>query len=136
MTNDDFPDPAERLRAFAQLLAGGQQNGDQNTPADENTMNVMAELFNNPDYQRLMMAQSMPSTPQTPVQHSMAPAAANPENPAFRALVGLHNAQAAGFPLGVYPNMVSQLFLHKSCDRSENMCILFKLFLFSELFVD
>lgn len=68
-------------------------------------------LMNNPDYQRLLnygqMGSANPST--APVQHPLAAAAANPDNPAFRALIA-HSNGVSGLPFSVYPNFVPVRF--------------------------
>ncbi|CAD5208991.1 unnamed protein product [Bursaphelenchus xylophilus] len=98
---------AEKLRAFQQQLsafAGQTASAEVEKPAfmDENVLSAMSEILNNSG----VMNQLLPSsTTPTPSQHPLAPAAANPDNPAFRALLAAHNAQTAGFPFGIYPNL-------------------------------
>lgn len=118
------PPSADQLRMFLQSMqqqfqsvqqqsnnSGPTKSGDSNTnvsekqsPAlDEN--NVFNMLMSNPEYQRMMNYGQMSQAQAAPIQHPLAAAAANPENPAFRALIA-HSSGGSGLPFGVYPNFV------------------------------
>lgn len=114
------PPSADQLRLFIQSMqqqfqtpqhssaptkSSGSNGSDKQSPVlDENNMFDM--LMNNPEYQRLLNYSQMNQAAQTaPIQHPLAAAAANPENPAFRALLS-HSSGASGLPFGVYPNFV------------------------------
>ncbi|KAI6182434.1 putative iroquois-class homeodomain protein irx-1 [Aphelenchoides bicaudatus] len=95
--------------APAATKSSGSNGSEKQSPAlDEN--NMLDLLMNNPDYQRLLNYGQMNQAAQSaPIQqHPLAAAAANPENPAFRALLS-HSAGASALPFGVYPNFVPDM---------------------------
>ncbi|KAI6203444.1 hypothetical protein M3Y94_00557000 [Aphelenchoides besseyi] len=117
---------AEQQRMYMQLIQQIQQsaNNSQKAPATSNVTtngkqspapvlseNVFEMLMNTPEYQRIFNYDQMaPNTAQSsPIQHPLAAAASNPDNPAFRALLA-NNRGVASLPFAMYPpNMMAEM---------------------------
>ncbi|KAI6208010.1 putative iroquois-class homeodomain protein irx-1 [Aphelenchoides besseyi] len=116
---------AEQQRMYMQLIHQIQQsaNNSQKAPATSNVTNgkqspapmlnenVFDMLMNSPEYQRIFNYDQMaPNSAQSsPIQHPLAAAASNPDNPAFRALLA-NNRGVAGLPFAMYPpNMMAEM---------------------------
>ncbi|KAI6233053.1 putative iroquois-class homeodomain protein irx-1 [Aphelenchoides fujianensis] len=116
--NSPTADPQQAYMALMQQLqaaaaranAPGAPNGaaeNQTPPLDEEKL--MEMLINHPEGQRLFNYEQMgpAAAPSAPIAHPLAAAAANPDNPAFRALLA-NNRAGPGMAFGMYPNVVPQ----------------------------